>query len=204
METGALAAFWLLSFSLVMTPGADWAYAISAGMSARAVLPAVLGMLLGYVMNTVVVAAGVGTLVASFPGMLRALTFLGSAYLLWLGAGALLHPANPAVSIEPTGSMFGWIVRGVGVSGLNPKALLMFLAMLPQFTSKAAAWPIPLQVATMGLIQIVNCGVIYSCVGFASKTVLRTRPRIAQRVSQLSGLSMIVIALALLLEQIMR
>jgi threonine/homoserine/homoserine lactone efflux protein len=204
METGALAAFWLLSFALVMTPGADWAYAISAGTNERAVLPAVLGMLLGYLMNTVVVAAGVGTLVTSFPGLLRAFTFLGSTYLLWLGAGALLHPASPAASIEPTGSIFGWILRGVGVSGLNPKALLMFLAMLPQFTSKAAAWPIPLQIAAMGLIQIVNCGVIYSFVGFASKAVLRTRPGIAQRVSQLSGFSMVVIALVLLLEQITR
>lgn len=75
-----------------MTPGADWAYAISSGMRNRMLLPAVSGMLLGYVVITVVVAAGVGALVASMPVILTVLTYAGAAYLLWLGAGVLRNP----------------------------------------------------------------------------------------------------------------
>ena len=58
MVVGSIAAFWLVSFMLVLVPGADWAYAIAAGMSDHTVLPAVGGLLAGYVALTVVVAAG--------------------------------------------------------------------------------------------------------------------------------------------------
>jgi hypothetical protein len=54
VDFSLLAAFWIVSFSLVMTPGADWAYAISSGMRNQMLLPAVAGMLLGYVVITVV------------------------------------------------------------------------------------------------------------------------------------------------------
>ncbi|MBS0850550.1 LysE family transporter [Enterobacter sp. JGM127] len=96
MDFSLLVAFWIVSFSLVMTPGADWAYAISSGMRNRMLLPAVSGMLLGYVVITVVVAAGVGALVASVPVILTVLTYAGAAYLLWLGVGVLRNPPVPA------------------------------------------------------------------------------------------------------------
>lgn len=95
MEMGLLTAFWAISFSLVLTPGADWAYAISAGLRDRAIMPAVSGMLLGYLAITLVVAAGVGALVAGVPAVLTVLTVLGAGYLLWLGVGVLAHPPVP-------------------------------------------------------------------------------------------------------------
>lgn len=201
MEIGLLAAFWALSFSLVMTPGADWAYAISSGMRDRAIVPAVTGMLLGYVMITLVVAAGVGALVASVPSVLTALTLGGAAYLLYLGVGVLMNPPIPEVGNERSGTWPSVFARGFLVSGINPKALLLFLALLPQFTSQAAAWPVAGQIVAMGVIQIINCGVVYFLVGFSSRAVLRTRPTVARSVSQLSGAAMIVIALLLLAEQ---
>jgi threonine/homoserine/homoserine lactone efflux protein len=65
-----LTAFWVVSFFLVVTPGADWAYAISAGMRDKAIAPAIVGMLFGYLMITLIVAAGVGALVKSVPAIL--------------------------------------------------------------------------------------------------------------------------------------
>ncbi|KUM27833.1 lysine transporter LysE [Mesorhizobium loti] len=200
-----LTAFWVVSFSLVMTPGADWAYAISAGMRDRAVMPAVSGMLLGYVMITLVVAAGVGALVASVPAVLSVLTVLGAGYLLWLGANILVHPPVPtAGSEEGSGTWSGWVMRGFAVSGMNPKALLLFLALLPQFTSRDGAWPVSAQITAMGLVQIVNCALVYSLVGIGSGIVLRTRPQLARRIGQVSGAAMIVIALALPVEQFLK
>ena len=37
-----------------------------------------------------------------------------------------------------------WAVKGLCVSGLNPKVFLLFLALLPQFTDATAPWPVPL------------------------------------------------------------
>jgi threonine/homoserine/homoserine lactone efflux protein len=59
MAIGAITGFWIVSLLLVMVPGADWAYAIAAGLRDRSVLPAVAGLLTGYVAVAAVVAAGV-------------------------------------------------------------------------------------------------------------------------------------------------
>ena len=64
---------------------------------------------------------------------------------------------------------------------MNPKALLLFLALLPQFTSRAAPWPVPAQITALGLVRIVNCAVVYSLVAIGSKVVLRARPTVARR-----------------------
>jgi len=197
-----LTAFWLLSFSLVITPGADWAYAISAGMRDKAIVPAIVGMLFGYLMITLVVATGVGALVASVPAILTVLTFLGAGYLLWLGGSILAHPSVPTVDDDQaSGTWLGWVIRGFATSGGNAKALLLFLALLPQFTSRDGAWSISAQIAAMGLVHIVNCALVYSLVSLGSRIVLRTRPKAARMVSQFSGAAMIAIALFLLIEQ---
>lgn len=201
MPSEMLMAFWILSISLVLVPGADWAYAISAGLQEKAVAPAVGGMLIGYVMITSVVAAGVGMLVAKNPALLSLVTLTGAAYLLWLGGSVVAHPSTPSAAEPQQSGRLGWLTRGFVVSGLNPKALLLFVALLPQFTRSSAAWSIPLQIGALGLVQIVNCALVYSLVGLGSNRILRSRPEVARRVSQLSGLAMIVIGLGLLLEQ---
>jgi threonine/homoserine/homoserine lactone efflux protein len=197
-----LTAFWVVSFSLVMVPGADWAYAISAGMQERAIAPAIAGMLCGYMMITLVVAAGVGALVASVPVVLSILTFLGAGYLLWLGCNVLARPSAPTTGKgNASSTRLGWVARGFAVSGVNPKALLLFLALLPQFTRRDVEWSVSTQIGALGLVQIFNCAIVYSLVAVGSKFVLRARPSVARTVSQISGAAMIVIALLLLAEQ---
>lgn len=194
-----LAAFWALSFALVMTPGADWAHAISAGVHGKAIPRAIGGMLLGYVAITLAVAAGIGALVASAPAALTALTIFGALYLTWLGVGVLLNPPTPQA--DGPADQVDWLLRGFVVSGMNPKALLLFIALLPEFTSRAAPWPLPGQIATMGLVQIVNCALVYSLVAFAGRLVLQSRPALARAVGRLSGAAMIAIALWLAAER---
>nr|WP_216819734.1 LysE family transporter [Zoogloea sp. LCSB751] len=89
MPVSALATFWAVSFLFVVTPGVDWAYAISAGLHGRVVVPAVTGLLIGHLLATFMVAAGVGGLVASSPSTLTALMVGGASYLLWLGVNML-------------------------------------------------------------------------------------------------------------------
>jgi len=195
------AAFWAVSVLFVITPGADWAYAISAGIRGRRVVPAVAGMLSGHLVATLIVAAGVGSVIAGAPGVLTLLTLAGAGYLLWLGLGMLRHPTAPAAGQNDAGSPLKWALKGFCISGLNPKVFLLFLALLPQFTDVHAAWPLPLQMTALGLVHLISCGVVYLLVGYGSGTVLRTRPRAAQNVSRISGALMIIIAALLLAEQ---
>ncbi|SDQ60318.1 MULTISPECIES: LysE family translocator [unclassified Pseudomonas] len=202
MTLNMLAAFWAVSLLLVITPGADWAYAISAGLRGRVVVPAVAGLLLGHLLATLIVAAGVGGLVASNPMALTLLTVAGCGYLLWLGINMFVHPSAPQAGLaQQSASWARWAFKGVCVSGLNPKVFLLFLALLPQFTDAMAAWPVPVQIVTLGLVHAGSCAVVYLLVGFGSQAVLQARPAAAQVVSRVSGLAMVVIAAVLLLEQ---
>jgi len=94
MPAATIAAFWGVSMLFVLTPGADWAYAISSGLRHRSVVPAVSGLLAGHLVATVVVAAGVAALLAGSPTVLAAMTVAGAGYLIWLGIGLMRHPAT--------------------------------------------------------------------------------------------------------------
>jgi threonine/homoserine/homoserine lactone efflux protein len=200
----ALLGFWAVAALLIIVPGPDWAFAISAGLRGH-VVPAATGIVVGYLAMTIVVAAGVGVLVASSPVALTVLTVVGGGYLIWLGAVTLAHPAKPpsaADSGRTPRTPASTIAQGIGVSGLNPKGLLVFVAMLPQFTTPAGGWPIAGQLAALGLVFTLTCAAVYLIVGACAQRVLHSRPSTARAVSRLSGLCMIIIGGALLAEHV--
>lgn len=202
MAISVLTAFWAVSMLFVITPGADWAYAISAGMRGRWVMPAVAGMLSGHFLATLIVAAGVGSLIAGHPLALSLLTLAGCAYLLWLGGNLLLSPSVPqagASQAQESGSR--WALKGFCVSGLNPKVFLLFVALLPQFTDPSSSWPVWMQILLLGLVHLASSLVVYLMVGYGAKAVLRTRPAAARVVGRMSGLVMILIAVGLIVGQ---
>ena len=203
MPIATIAAFWGVSMLFVLTPGADWAYAITSGLRHRRLAPAVSGLLMGHLLATVVVAAGVAALLAGSPVVLAALTVAGAAYLAWLGVGMLRHPATVQALPEGTsGSSWRQAVKGFGISGLNPKVFLLFLALLPQFVVATATWPVGVQIMVLGLLHVVNCAVVYTGVGLGARRVLRARPSAALWVSRVSGAAMIVIGVVLVVEQV--
>ena len=152
MSAGTVAAFWAVSLLFVLTPGADWAYAIAAGLRYGTVFPAVGGLLVGHLSAAAAVAAGVATLVARSL-LLTVLTVVGAVYLVWLGITTLAHPSIPDASAErPADSWVRQAITGAGTSALNPKVFLLFLALLPQFTKPDTGWPIGMQIAALGLV----------------------------------------------------
>jgi threonine/homoserine/homoserine lactone efflux protein len=203
MAMGSLTAFWAVSILLVLVPGADWAYAIAAGLRDRTIFPAVGGLLAGYVGLTAVVAAGVAALVARSPLVLTVLTTVGAVYLVWLGITTVARPSTPRVAADR--GAHSWVrraARGAGISGLNPKALLLFLALLPQFAARGAGWPFAAQIALLGLVHTANCAAVYTGVGATARRVLRARPAVAHAVTRCSGVAMIAIGVLLLSDRV--
>lgn len=204
---------------MVLLPGPDWAYLIASGMRERSIVPSLAGILVGYLVTVAAVAIGVGAVVAALPGFIVALTFAAAIYLAWLGVRVLRQP--PVVAAVGAGgaatgdaavagggpdaaSARPWLrlLQGAGVSGLNPKGLLVLVVLLPQFTDAAGAWPIPVQLAVLGLIFVGACALVYSVVGFGARTVLRLRPSAMRVVSRVSGAAMVVLAVVLVVEQV--
>ena len=204
MTLGMVAAFWAVSCLLVLTPGADWAYAINAGLRYRSVLPAISGLLTGYLAITVIVTAGAGALITNTPGALTVLTLAGAGYLGYLGITTLLDPPTPQAGTGTEDSSWpAQLRRGAAISGFNPKALLMFLALLPQFTDPAASWPLTVQLLVLAGLHMLMCAVVYTGVGTGSRLLLRARPAAARVVARCSGAAMLAISAGLLLEQLL-
>ncbi|WP_299661456.1 LysE family translocator [uncultured Psychromonas sp.] len=202
MTLSIIGSFWIVSFLFVITPGVDWAYAIAAGTRGKVVVPAVSGMLLGHLTATMVVAAGIGALVTRHPITLTIIVIIGALYLLWMGWNLIHKPSKlSSHKDQASGTWVSWLTKGTFVSGLNPKVFLLYLALLPQFTDPSESWSISSQIVTLGLVHILSSAVIYLLVGFGAQTVLQSRPVVAQIVSRVSGVLMIMIALVLLSDQ---
>ena len=203
MRTGSVVAFMTIDLLLVLTPGPDWAYVIAVGVRDRWVLQAVAGLLAGYAGLTVLVAAGLAVLVTTSPGALTAVTLVGGTYLIWLGASVLARPADsePLERAAHPASKIRVAARGAATSGLNPKGLLLFVAVLPQFVDRHGGLPVAVQIAVLGTIHMTNCAAAYLAVGTLARNTLTGRPSAAHAVTRAAGAAMIVLGALLVLER---
>lgn len=120
------------------TPGAGAINTMSNSLTSgfRRSIWGILGQQAALVIHVMVVALGVGVLVASSPVAFNVIRYAGAAYLVYLGIRQFLSKPQPdqeaaeSLRNEPAGSMFR---RGLWVNLLNPKAIVFFLAFMPQF-----------------------------------------------------------------------
>ncbi|MFC7847496.1 LysE family transporter [Arthrobacter sp. NPDC057388] len=124
----------LISF----TPGAGAINTMSNSLTAgfKRSIWGILGQQAALILHIIIVALGVGVLVAGSPVAFNAIRYAGAAYLVYLGVRQFLHKPDldqekvAALRNEPAWSMFR---RGLWVNLLNPKAIVFFLAFMPQF-----------------------------------------------------------------------
>ena len=202
MATSTIVAFWAVTVLLIVVPGPDWAFTLGSTLSGQPVRAPVAGLVVGYAVLTAAVCAGVGAPTASTPAVVTALTLIGGSYLMWQGIATFHRPRSPAAAADTPATSRKTVVKGIGISGLNPKALLLFLAVLPQFTRPDDAWPVAAQIAVLGFIFTLTCAIFYALLGTFAKTILHARPTAARAISRLSGIGMLSIGLLLIVEHI--
>jgi threonine/homoserine/homoserine lactone efflux protein len=213
MNPQLFVAFIVVAAALACTPGVDWAYSIAAGLKQRSFVPAVAGLCGGYVLHTVLMVAGLAALLAGLPGVLGWLTVAGAAYLLWLGASTIRSWRGASFGTGDGGApdaargpadtnQFRTFLQGMGTSGINPKGLLFYVALVPQFVSPEASLPVPVQSGLLGLTFVLLAAVVYTCVALLARKLLHSRPGAARRVTLASGIIMVALGGALLAEQL--
>lgn len=131
--------FFFVSLAAILTPGpamlAILGHALTRG--ARATLLVVLGNACGVVVLIGLSVAGLTAALAAIPHGFTVLRIGGAAYLFWLGVRAFREePHDPAVAVEGVSAPRRF-VRGLLIAFSNPKALLFFGAVLPQFIDPA-------------------------------------------------------------------
>lgn len=198
-------AFLLVAGVLACTPGVDWAYSIAAGLKQRSFVPAVAGLCGGYVLHTVLLVAGLAALLTGVPGVLGWLTVAGAGYLLWLGLSTVRSWRGASfgtAEVRAPANQFRTFLQGMGTSGINPKGLLFYVALVPQFVSPEAPLPVPVQSGLLGLTFVLLVAVVYSCVALLSRKLLHSRPGAARKVTLASGIIMLALGAVLLSEQL--
>lgn len=200
-------AFVLVAAALACTPGVDWAYSITAGLRQRSFVPAVAGLCGGYVLHTLLMVVGLAALLSGMPGLLGWLTVAGAGYLLWLGISTLRSWRGASFSaVDAVGKPVNQLrtfLQGMGTSGINPKGLLFYVALVPQFVSPEATLPLPVQSGLLGLTFVLLAGIVYTCVALLARKLLQSRPGAARAVTLTSGIIMIGLGAVLLAEQAM-
>ena len=198
VSASQLLAFGVAALVLIAIPGPSVVFVIGRALAyGRPVaLTTVLGNSLGLLVVLVLVALGLGVVVQESIAVFTVLKLAGAAYLVWLGVQAFRHrhafTVRTGTPTEPPGR--GRALRQgfvVGVS--NPKAFMIFAAVLPQFVHRGEGH-VQLQMLLLGLLAFV-IGLASDSVWAVAASGLRqwfdASPRRGEAMGAVGGLSMI-------------
>jgi homoserine/homoserine lactone efflux protein len=122
---------------LCLTPGPAVLFIVSCGLArgGRTALWGNAGILSANTFYFVVSAFGLGAVLLGSHELFTILKYAGAAYLVWLGIRTI-RGAGLAITTapsQPAGHGWHMLARGFVLQAANPKALLFFVALLPQF-----------------------------------------------------------------------
>ena len=154
--------FALTVIPLIFTPGPDMLFILSQvmGKDAKAGMMATVGVCLGYLVHSVLVALGIAAIIVSFPILFETIRWLGIAYLLFLAFSLIKSVFNTQkLAIEKKNTAKP-IQKGFVTALLNPKGMLIYFAILPQFIDKTGntiSQGLILSFIFIGLCFVVYC-----------------------------------------------
>jgi threonine/homoserine/homoserine lactone efflux protein len=196
-STGAILAFLAASLVLVAIPGPSVLFIVGRALAhgRRAALTSVAGNTTGVAVLVVVVALGLGAVAAASATVFTVIKLVGAAYLVWLGVHTIRTRGSLVAALGAPGAAADRRVylQGVVVGLTNPKALVFFAAVLPQFLGAQAPNP-SVQLLTFGLLFCVTAALLDSAWGLAAGTArdwFATSPARLRRLGGAGGLVLV-------------
>jgi threonine/homoserine/homoserine lactone efflux protein len=191
-----LVAFTLASLVLIVVPGPSVLFVIGRALSLGRIgaLLTVLGNELGVFLQVVVVALGLGALIETSIVIFTAVKLAGAVFLVFLGIQAIRHrkTSSTRTKIAPR-SRWRALLEGMLVGLSNPKAIVFFIAVLPQFVSVRSG-NVPLQLLILGAIFIaiaLASDSTWALLASAARTWFARSPKRMETMSATGGVAMI-------------
>lgn len=198
VPTDRLVAFAAMSFLLIVIPGPSVLFVIGRALAQgrRAALTTVVGNTAGAYVLVIAVALGVGSVVERSVLVFTALKLVGAAYLVYLGVKAWRQRGSLRAAFDTGGVGHGglrtlWEGFLVGVA--NPKTIVFFAAVLPQFVDRAQGHVV-LQMLFLGLVFnaiAVTCDSLWGLVAATARDWFARSPGRLSLVGGVGGLAMI-------------
>jgi threonine/homoserine/homoserine lactone efflux protein len=167
VATDRLLTFAVVSFLLIVVPGPSVLFVVGRALAhgRRAALTTVVGNTLGAYVLVVAVALGVGSAVERSAAVFTALKLAGAAFLVHLGVKAVRQrgslPASLAGADAARGSL-RTLWEGFTVGVANPKTIVFFAAVLPQFVERGQGH---------AAVQMLLLGLVFNVIALASDSV---------------------------------
>ncbi|GAA1104242.1 MULTISPECIES: LysE family translocator [Streptomyces violaceusniger group] len=160
VSTESVLAFAAMSLLVIVIPGPSVLFVVGRALAygRRTALETVLGNVVGSYLLVIAVAWGLGALVESSAAVFTGVKLAGAVYLVYLGVQAFRHRGDMRVTdmAAPARARRGdlrTILDGIFVGVTNPKGIVFFAAVLPQFVNHSAGH-LPLQMMVLGLVPI--------------------------------------------------
>ncbi len=193
-----LATFAVAAFAIIVVPGPSVMFVVSraVALGRRAAVATVVGNAAGVYLQVLLVAAGLGVVVERSIVAFTTVKLLGAIYLVWLGVRSIRdrrgHDAaeTGAAARRPMRTL---LTEGFVVGVANPKTIVFFAAILPQFV-RAGPAPLPLQMAVLGVVFVVVallCDTAWAVTAGTARDWFADSPRRLERLSAIGGTVMI-------------
>jgi threonine/homoserine/homoserine lactone efflux protein len=198
ISSGHLLGYALASFILIVIPGPSVLFVVGRALAygRRTALATVCGNAAGNYVVAICVAFGIGTVVQRSDAVFTVVKLAGALYLVWLGAQAIRGRKRLARSVDTAAEQTSRrpaIRQGFVVGVTNPKALILFGAVAPQFVDRNAG-SVQLQMLLLGLVSIGIGLISDSMWGLSASAVRRwfaRSPKRLELVGAAGGVAMI-------------
>jgi len=186
---------------IVLLPGPNSMYVLStaARRGVRTGYQAACGVFLGDGIIMFLSAAGVASLLHTEPVLFDIVKYSGAGYLCYIGYGLLRsvwRRSEPAVSDEAVVTERNPFRRALGVSLLNPKAILFFISFFIQFVSPDYAYPAVSFVILGSIAEILSCAYLTTLIFAGSYLAAQFRARRKLARGLTTGVATVFIAFA--------
>lgn len=128
---------------------------------ARGTLPTIAGDLSANTLQMIAAAIGLGAIITNSASAFTVVKWAGVAYLAWMGVNHLRHATRDVDQPDTGAGLNAWsrYAQGFVTSASNPKAVVFFAALFPQFADPAAATsPVWAQFVILGAVFLVIDG----------------------------------------------
>jgi threonine/homoserine/homoserine lactone efflux protein len=191
LPTSHLLAFILTAFVVIVIPGPSVLFVVSRALvlGRSGALTTVVGNSMGEYVQVMAVAFGVGAIVERSIVLFTTIKLCGAAYLVYLGVQAIRHRSS-LTGLRITGDIDAGTLRtlreGFIVGVANPKSIVFFAAILPQFVDSAAG-ALPVQLLVLGAVFLLVALVSDSLWALAAGTARNWLVRSPERLHYLGG-----------------
>lgn len=162
MDMNLIAIFSATVLPLICTPGPDMLFVASQAMSGGALagLRSTAGVCLGYLVHSALVAFGIAAIIAASPNLFQGLRWAGIGYLIYLAGRLIWSALNQNRTTNALELRSGQLKRGFLTALLNPKGMMIYIAILPQFMD--AGRDTTLQASILSAVFVFWCCMIYT------------------------------------------